>query len=377
MSKKPYRYEHQEWLELSQRRDWNDPQANPDDLAEYSEFQRPYALPKGEDSYPAWEWSWPDINFPDILPIIVPDPIEDPCSVSEGCEWAKINGPGEIKCGDMASYTQIHVWIGCTVAPWWAAFGSWELESSQEGGKVILHAGLVIARIEVAEDADPETITLTYRGVDNCVDSMSIQITTCDPCFSCEEFTLAGDDTVNQDSTWTGTISPACPTAVCEVSSNSGCDPFTCGINGPGSQVTVDVGPDECGSFTVTVRDGEDCEDTTATKSVRINAGSWVTILTSACTAGCLNTCFPSDGSGPACVTGIYKYGRRGGGINCRDGHHISCHGPPSICWNQDNCDWGCLSPGAGYCPHVPCEGPAYGYLTHHDAAKCEWKCTC
>jgi hypothetical protein len=382
MSKKPYIYEHLEWLEIFQRKDWNDPTVNPDDLAKYSELQRPYALPEGEDSYPAWEWTWPDINFPDIPPIIKVDPIEDPCSVDEGCEWAKIFGAAEIKCGDTASYTQIHVWIGCTVAPWWAAFGGWELETRQPD-LVILHDGLVIARIDVSDDAEPETVLLTYRGVDNCVDTMEVVITDCEVC--CDPFTLTGDDTVNASATWTGTIDPSCAGAECGVTSNSGCT-LTCNVNEAGSQVTVGVGGGDCGSFTVTVTEPEGCENDTASKTVRINGGGAGWVSHGESTHSCGSCPHGPNGwriSISSCTEGKFRYG--GGGTCGFNNSAQLCYGcTPTHCAEAENekppCggypNWGSCAEDhvslTGFCAGGPIQG-----CTHWRFSTCEWKCSC
>jgi len=98
MSKKPYIWGSLEYLEFSQRKDWNDPDVNPDDLAEYSELQKPYALPDGVDDYMSWEWTWPDINFPDIPPLVISDPVEgNPCDRDTVCSGAGIIGPDTLK----------------------------------------------------------------------------------------------------------------------------------------------------------------------------------------------------------------------------------------------------------------------------------------
>jgi hypothetical protein len=382
MSKKPYRFESQEWLELSQRRDWNDSKFNPDDLAEYSEFQRPYALPEGEDNYVTWEFGWPDIDFPDIPPIIVPDPIEDPCSMDGSCTWAKISGPATIQCGKVGSYTQIHVWLGCTVAPWWAAFGSWRLETSQPD-EVQLIEGLVIARIVVSDDAEPETVQLTYEGVDNCTDTIEVVITDCDAC--CDEFALTGDDTVNAGETWTGTINPACAGATCEVASNSGCT-LTCNVNEAGSQATVAVGGGDCGTFTVTVTEPDGCEGDSAVKSVRINGGggSWVRIggadqVCGACPAGPntrasgLVACVGRDG---------FKYG---GGTTCQFNNNTEhCYGcTPTQCPEAENTRPDCPAyDGYQTCAEAGtdlsgCPGPTIQGCTRWNYSLCEWKCSC
>jgi len=118
-----------------------------------------------------------------------------------------------------------------------------------------------------------------------------VEVALVDCCCLCEGLTLTGSGTVNHNSIWSGTLTPACPNATCEVSSNSECEGFTCGVSALGNQVLINVPEDACGSFSVTVTDG--CERNTASFSVRINdsgqGGEWTV----------LSTCVYSD-VGPA-----------------------------------------------------------------------------
>lgn len=267
---KPYLAGDQEYLEYIRRPDWLDGELNPNDDAEYSEFQKPYAQGDNmEDSYPAWEWTWPPITFPPIDPVTYIDPVDpdDPCNITEGCTWAKIMGVNEIECGECRSYTQIHVWLSCGYPPWEAAFGNWWIDGGA-GGCFVTHNG-VFATVCCDGDAPEQTFTLCYNA-GNCTDCIEVVV----ECGCCDEFTLTGNDTVNAGSTWTGTIDPACPGATCEVVSNSGCT-IGCSVNESGSQVTVPVGGADCGGFTVTVTEPEGCEGDSASKSVRINGGSY------------------------------------------------------------------------------------------------------
>jgi hypothetical protein len=382
MSKKPYIYEHLEWLEIFQRKDWNDPTINPDDLAEYSELQRPYALPDGEDSYPAWEWTWPDLNWPDIPPIIQPDPIKSPCSLDDDCAAVGIVGPDDMECGDCYTYTHVHVIMSCEPA-WWMAFGSWTLESETQDGKCyLLFSGPIMATV-CCEDAAYGSAILTYEGPLECSDSMQI-VVSCDTCCGEEGWTLTGADTVVQGNTWTGTISPACPGTTCEVSSNSGCS-LSCNVNDAGSEVTVGTAGTDCGQVTVTITNpgGENCVNPTATANFRITGGgNWDLKETS--TDLCQSGCGGGDGScggahcnaggaidNPApCVSEPYKYGS-----GCTGGN-------PPCCMNTWTRQCKGTIAGCVACTPPPC-GPGLKscstpyYCSSCGWWRCEWKCSC
>jgi hypothetical protein len=385
MSKKPYRFEKQEWMELSQRKDWNDSTVNPDDLAEYSEFQRPYALPKGEDSYPAWEWGWPDIEFPDIPPIIYPDPIDHPCSIDENCEWAGIIGPDEMECGDCYTFTQAHIWYGCDIAPWWAAYGSWELKNVNTVGGTCyqLFTGPIMTTVCCDETVESGNFTVVYNGVLDCKGSKDVLVT-CDLCCNGEDgIVLTGADTVAAAATWTGTITPACPNTTCEVTSNSGCS-LSCTVNAEGSQVTVTPGASDCGSFTVTVTDPggtEQCPAGTSSKTVRITGGgaSWQFVQSApadcqGCDCGCSGTVLPYT----PCINEGLKYGTNNGGtFDCSIGYGYNCKTlagctvgpgswPPCHSGGGSECSGACLGPCGS-------EAPCIDKVWH----ECEWKCSC
>jgi hypothetical protein len=375
MSKKPYIYEHLEWLEIFQRKDWNDPTVNPDDLAEYSELQRPYALPDGEDSYPAWEWTWPDINFPDIPPIVKPDPVDNICNVEASCAGVGVIGPDEMECEDCYSFTSIHVIVACEIS-WWMALGSWEItDKAFSSGDCWLRGESIIFGTVCCDEDTFGSFTIKYNGPLECTDSKQVLVTCGDDC--CEALELYGADTVSAGSMWVGTIIPPCPIAECEVISNSGCT-FSCLMNESGSLVTVMTGGGDCGAFTVTVTrepDGIDCEGEVATKGVRIIDGavSWHhdESFGGGCDAG--DDC---GGGGVTwfndwCILGEYKYGGfdprdrnpcqgtwlvqcTGGGASCTcsgggDGpppcpvHGCGCSGSYCCCrWSWWRCDWTC-----------------------------------
>lgn len=381
--------------------------------AKYSELQKPYAYDEDiPEDYVWWEYVWPDINFPKVS---IPDPIEGDCKVDEDCNFAKIIGPNKLRCGQCNTWTQYHQWIGCTAAPWWAAFGSWEIIDPIDG-VVMITQGPVMATVCANDDANPGTFKLRYNGPLNCVDEISVEM---EDCGCCKDFTLTGNETVNPGSQWTGLISPACQDAECSVVSNSGCT-LTCSMNGSGSEVYVTPGALDCGSFTVTITYSvEDCIEKSASWSVRINdlgqGGGWIEIelyeysvevycLTNTECTNHVGTYVSED---LGCVDENdqrYKYGRSytcGGGDEC-------CQTILQYCWG---CEWqGCTNPdpstnapvppanclrdvygdqfeqcvdygdgcGAG---HTECAGGG-GYeticrCTEWSYGLCEWKCTC
>jgi hypothetical protein len=339
MSKKPYIYESLEgWLQITRKKSWNDPTVNPQDLAPYSEFQKPYANDK-DMSYPEWEWTWPDDWVgPPIDDLTYPDPISHPCSIDEDCIWAGVIGPDEMECDDCYTFTQAHLFLGCDIAPWWAAFGSWKLETSITDGECsFLFSGPIMATVCCDEDAEGSFI-ITYLGPLDCKGGIEVSVS-CDKEPECCEFELTGAASVNPGNLWVGTVTPACPGAECEVTSGSGCD-LSCGINMAGSEVTVGTSGGDCGMMTVTVTDPtQDCSGSSA-KSVRITGGQWehegdclggaVSPCNVACSPGC-------GGAGqPAyyydhCFMGEYKYGGFGGMFEdaCSGGWSSQCRHIP------------------------------------------------
>lgn len=314
MSKKPYIYEDAEgWLQITKRKDWNDPKNNPNDLLPYSEFQKPYG--KGRKrSYPDWEWSWPDDDLPPIDDVTYPDPVENDCSIDEDCIWAGVMGPGEMECGDCYTFTQAHLFLSCESAPWWAAFGSWTLDTQTAGGECYqLFTGPLMTTICCEEEAYG-AFTVTYEGVLSCVAEVTVDVTCAEEDACCEELGLIGAATVNAGQTWVGTISPTCEGVECDVVSNSGCT-LSCGLNPQGTEVSVATGGSDCGGFTVTVTHdpGGECEAKVASKFVRINGGTWALDKTSGelGMAGC-TTCGWGGGSTyfpTTCYIGEHWYG--------------------------------------------------------------------
>jgi len=371
-----------EYLEIVKTESFFDKEAEYGYLLPYSEFQKPYFETGQDEGYPWWEWNWIDpIWFPPWPPV---SPEPHPCVADERCTWALVFGPGTLDVNDYGTYTQAHVWIGCTIAPWWAAYGGWTLDKGNTEAEIVF-SGPIMATVDAGSVAG--TFTITYNGP-GCSNSMSVEVLDEEEC--CAEFTLTGDDTVNQGDTWTGTISPACPTAECSVSSNSGCS-LTCTVNAAGSQVTVGT-TGACGSFTVTVtdqaRDGE-CSETSDTQSVRIIGGggsfSSVEVQSSEncsenCTVGCgsafSDNCWDEDNA--------YYYGWQSSSP-CDSSYSAECAGCqvdecPSMETNKPPCRTAtatCDSIGrtSGFCSgsgddtKCPC--------TKWSWQKCEWVCSC
>lgn len=374
---KPYLNAGKEYLEQSRIADWVNDRVNPSDLAEYSEFQKPYTQDKEEDNYPDWEWTWPDWNWPPIPKVTIPDPVPNPCSVDEDCVWAGIIGPDTLECGKCYPYTQAHLYIGCDIAPYWAAFGSWEL-SGGNGDCYLLFGDQtsLIATVCCDDAASAQTLSLCYNGPLNCTDCISI-VVECEEC--CEDFTLSGNGTVNSGNTWTGTIDPACPGATCEVTSNSGCD-LACEVNGTGSQVTVETGINDCGGFTVTVTDagvGAECSANNASAYVRIigGTGAWRFQSAPSCDCNDSGTCGCGYGNATpysSCTVGIYRYGEpTGATFDCLSNWGYSCHGGTNCGGGEGGAcgeQYTCGDPGPA------CSNPP-SWCTCHTFHICEWKC--
>lgn len=351
MSKKPYMFEHQEWLEIANKKDWINDETNPDDLAEYSELQRPYAQPEDEDTYQGWEWTWPDIDFPDIPPIITPDPIEgDPCSEEGHCSLAKVFGPDSIQCDDCATYSHLHVWIDCGPAPYWAAFGSWFLNTNS--ADCTLDAGLVTATLCCPEDATGE-VEVCWSG-SGCYDCKKV-VVDCEIC--CEEPTISGPTTTTKPGSVNFTVSNACPnaTAACD----GECTDITVALNDAGTTITATLGESACGSFRVSLTNAEGCEAFTVySEFCRITNSGGFDIDTIE------DACNPANGSCPGsicngllvknCVSGkvcyqyvLYCSGVAGQceGAPCQPPCYKSwdCTGSQKVCWHHyDTMLWNC-----------------------------------
>ena len=387
MSKKPYIYEGFEWLEIVKKKDWNDPSVNPDDLAEYSELQKPYFSDDGKNNYPDWEWTWPDLTWPDVPPTTT-DPIEHPCNIEDSCVAVGITGPTEMDCGDCFPYSHVHVVLTCD-PQWWMAFGSWIVveKNFQQGDCEISSQSPIMCTVCCTDDAQGN-FHLRYEGVLECVDEIEISVD-CGEC--CEEMELTGATTQATGTTWTGSISPACPCLTCEAVSNSGCT-VGCTLNEAGSEVTV-TAPD-CGGVTVTVTDecveGE-CEANTASATFNVtgDGGDWKLFATDGCGTG--------EGCGAGCninyyapcIQQPYKYGTGHDAWTfnnaCRDNWYRQCkgcggelpccqgvtYGPP--CSGNKSCSAGSHH----YCDNSPCSEGGDCCCAVHSCWKCEWRCTC
>jgi hypothetical protein len=361
---KPYLSD-KEYLEVYNKQTFEE--GDPRGLTEYSEFQKPYTE---EEDWPEWEWTWPEMPFPSTIDLIdVPDPVPNPCQEEDGnCGGAAILGPNVIDCPDLVLYTQAHAYVGCTVAPWWAAFGSWEIDTNGLDPELVYIASQspISCTVKVEEQAGTDTVRLKYSAAD-CDTFIDISI----DCQCCDIFTVTGNDTTNpgppgDTRTYTATVSPACPNATPTLSSNSGCEAeFTdLAIDGDGATVTVEISENACGGFKITVTDaGEDCESRVASKSVRINntgqGGGWVSQGEHGAAQGCGGGSCNSTGCGEGLSQSTYDddiYIRYGQGVTCDAGPLQSCSGkggagPP--------CD-DCLTPTATNFPPkwqqtVPC----------------------
>jgi hypothetical protein len=378
MSKKPYMYEHLEWLEIFSRKDWNDPTVNPDDLAEYSEFGKPYAQPDGEDTYQGWEFTWPGLPiYPDLPPIIKPDPVESACNLGDSCLAIGIIGGDTLECGDCYTYTHLHVILSCE-PQWWMAFGSWTFDPGSTHC-YLLFSGPIMATVCCEEVSPPGVAILSYEGPLECSDTKQI-IVGCEEC--CEQMELTGLDTVAAGNPWTGTINPACPCAECEVISNSGCS-LGCTMNEAGSQVTVTPGGGDCGSFTVTVTDkcvGDECDANQVVKTVRITGGGAQWSFVSSADNHCNDSGQCGCGYGfatpyAACIFGGFKYGTNNGAtFDCSQAFGYSCVAGA-------DCGAGDAYPPCGGGAQCGDPGGACGggpqWCTSKVWHKCEWKCSC
>jgi hypothetical protein len=352
MSKKPYIYEGLEYLEILKQKDWNDPDINPDDLLEYSEFQKPYMSDKGDNNYAGWEFSFPPFTFPDIDPVTYPDPVENICNIQDDCRAVGIIGPHEMDCGDCYTYSHIHVVESCMLQ-WWMAYGNWYIKGDP-GWCYQLFEGPIMTTICCNEDVEG-VITLVYEGPLGCDAQIDITIG-CGVC--CEDFTLEGADTVTAGEVWTGVISPACPSLECNVVSNSGCS-IGCTLDATGSTVTVTTDAEDCGSFTVTVSQdmGASCPAVSQSKTVRISEGQWN--YCNSLTFGGLHICWGTPWEGGQ-YNAIVSCGTGGWGfINARDCDGNIIH---MFEYLQDCCD------GCGSCV-------AQSHTRGYQSAI--WSCTC
>jgi hypothetical protein len=205
----------------------------------------------------------------------------------------------------------------------------------------------------------------------------------------CGEISISGPATVNPGTDWVGTIAAANPYATCSVSSNSGCS-LGCYVSADGTEVIAPVGPNHCGSFTVTVTQPASggCPELTASKAVRINntgqGGSWQAYpdgngsCCSSTTGHC--SCNGVGGIPIGCTIGQYKYTGVG-----NPGTVCLCVNEPWCCTSPlttrpcgTTCENPCGQTCAETCPSVSCNIPP-GTWTGECGMQWtaqEWKCT-
>lgn len=288
-----------------------------------SELLRPYLADPNIEGF-GWEYmSPPDINFPPVT-IVPPGGWPPPGDCELSC------GPSMLDCEG-----------GCTIIACICADGELLASITQDPTGTATVAVLSNTMVQVCvepfqTDTEYPAILVQISDSEGTVISR-VALVDCQEC--CDETELTGSATVNPGSVWTGTVSPACPGAECSVTSNSSCTGFSCVINGSGSQVTVAVPDDACGSFTVTVTDHEDECGNSTSMGVKINntgqGGRWE--LDQSSTDLGLSGCDPC-GCGStvtsytdSCDSGEYRYGGFGNYIPpgpepCEDGVAIWSH---------------------------------------------------
>ncbi len=334
-----------------------------------SELLRPYIHDPDVPGFgweymgPGW-WDWPPFGYPGPGSGpgggggVSPYDDDDGLPGQEHCDSCKIVGPASVECGD--------AWIGQIIPSQCAGFIAFGLgvEDGESFETVATSAGAIV--VAVPASASSATLLICssggLHGVTCCIE---VAIDCC-----CTQFSLTGAGTVNAGSTWTGTISPACPSAECSVVSNSGCS-LSCTLNEAGSQVQVGTAGGDCGGFTVTVTDPRAGCSITDSKFVTINGGSWEFDISSSGLGmnGC-TSCGSGGGIayyGTSCYIGEYWYG----GFDpvdddCSGTTTAQCKGPAecggsdgvNICgWSHGGCSggWPCTQWGWWRCKYV-CE---------------------
>ena len=249
-----------------------------------------------------------------------------------------------------------------------------------EGMKLDLEHGEIIARVT---DANGQSFVTTHSLVD------------CAQC--CDPFVLGGDDNKDPNSTWTGTITPACEGATVVVTSNSGCT-LSGTVASDGATVSVPIGALDCGAFTVTVSFNESgCDVQSASITVRINdtganGGDWAldTVIWCRVQSGCGGhdcTCAGGDCVGvphnhAACIDGEYRYGLGNAAPNLctllykeycsriNAGDNFDCEGkPPCLDTTHYDCTTNCTCPACGGAPAAN--------DWYWDCHRCVWECAC
>jgi hypothetical protein len=186
---------------------------------------------------------------------------------------------------------------------------------------------------------------------------------------------LPGEDTVDPGTDWNGIISPADPYATCSVSSNSGCS-LECYVSADGSEVIVPVGPNHCGSFTVTITQPASggCPESSASKDVRITGqgGGWS--ATHCCSdADYCGSCCGTTEEFEACTEGnVWHDPIEVDASMILAGRNSITDKWATIC--RSHVDRTCAGIGDVTCPYggnEDCDDPTYGYYIW------EWKCSC
>jgi hypothetical protein len=358
-----------------------------------SELLRPYLNDPDLPGFTGWEymgpswWDWPPFIYPGGggpgAGGVGPYDDEDGLPPGGHCTECVLVGPASVECGS--------AWIGQVIPSQCAGFivfavGLGESESFEAAGN---SAGVIVVAVP---DDTSETAMLVcssggIHGVTCCME-VAIECITC-----CEEIDLTGSATQGVGTTWTGVISPACPDAECEVTSNSGCT-LSCGVNEAGSEVTVAVGGGHCGSFTVTVTgpgSGGSCSENSDSVTVKItgNGGDWKLLTVNGpgvvgCNVGICCGCSYNNIYAP-CISGGFKYGTGQdpftGDNACRDVWSRQCKGERNESCGPSNsappCDTNksCAADAHPQCGKCDVDGGCC--CMNHSYWKCEWKCAC
>ena len=330
-------------------------------LERHSAFKQPYKFrshPLSELNYefPGYP-KWPPFPGPTEYPNLPPGPGE---CINLACN------PSMLACKGGCTF------IACICGPPLGA-----VIKEDPTGKAYI-AGITSTGVHVCFDKDAgcdvpsgEEYPRIVVEVFSLLSSYEVEVAILNCRCCCESISLTGASTVNPGNTWTGTITPACPGATCEVVSNSGCS-LSCNVNASGSQVTVGTAGTDCGGFTVTVTDEGSAECTaTDSKFVRITGGSWQLDQSSGSLGmdGCQSSCVVGGGVtnySTYCFIDEYKYGGFSVANPCEGTVVTQCRGPvdctdPS---GTDICNWGKTCAGG-----TPC--------TYFGFWRCDWTCSC
>lgn len=352
----------------------------------WSELHRPY-LPEFQDmpsrgwedwappSYtiPGWtEWEFPGLDLGDwdigdgqlgsglgggaggpTMPKI-PEEEPDPSL----CPSVNVQGKASVFCGQ--------VWVG-EVTPstkcvnWCKVIGIDASCFVVPGAVVVVVPNDVVGNFHVCVNSGYTEDTRRTRIY--CSNEVEVQC-------CCEEFELTGNNTAGQNDTWTGTITPACPGATCDVTAGGGGDDedYSCEVSEDGSEVYVTTSSDACAYFTVTVTApsrGGNCTQYTASKGVRISAGSqWCSL----CGVG------PDCGTVWCTDTGVFIICGEGDEGPIAVGGNVACSSTTTkLCADSAACDYGeCCTGASCSCPGYPqADKPCWSLYVIY-----EWQCS-